>query len=161
MTKPKRCQQHLYRPLIVTMLAFSGSVNLISAVLADGTTAGEVISNTATATYTDPSNTILTTTSNTVNVTVAEIAGITVTNTDLQNTLESDGSPGDGEFEPGDTLVYEFEVKNVGNDATTFSLTDVVSSSGPIEDIVSVAYSYDSNGDGDFDDPGDINNRRC
>ena len=154
----KRRRQSVYRPLIVTALAFSGSLSLINAVLAEGTTAGQTISNTATATYTDPTDAILTTESNTVEVTVAEVAGITVTNTDIRNTLEPDGTtPGDGEFEPGDTVVFEFEVRNVGNDATTISLTDAVISAGPIEDIASVTYSYDSNGDGDFDDPGDVN----
>lgn len=149
MSKTDRGLKRLYRPLIVTALVFGGSFNLITAVLADGTSAGQTISNTATATYTDPDDKILTTTSNTVEVTVAEVAGITITNTDIRNTLESDGSPGDSQFEPGDTLVYEFEIRNVGNDATALSLTDVVGSSGPIENILSV--SYDSDGDGAVD----------
>lgn len=139
-----------FRPLLVTALAVSSSFNMISAVLAEGTTAGTTISNTATATYTDPDNKILNTTSNTVEVTVAEVAGITITNTDIRNTLEEDGTTaGDGEFEPGDTLVYEFEIKNVGNDSTKFSLTETIGFSGPVEDIVEIR--YDSNGDGVID----------
>lgn len=77
----KQKQSRLYRTVVATALLANGIFQFIAPVLADGTTAGTTISNTATATYEDPNvpNTPINSTSNTVTVTVAEVAGITVT----------------------------------------------------------------------------------
>jgi len=67
-----------YRSLVAGLFIAGGVFQLVTPVLAD-TAGGTTISNTATATYTDPStNTTLNATSNTVTITVAEVAGIDV-----------------------------------------------------------------------------------
>ena len=81
--------------------------------------AGDAISNTATATYTDgnPAN-VFETESNTVTVTVKEIAGITV---DVAGVDDLN----DGSYEDGDTVHFDFTVTNVGNDTSDIILPAV------------------------------------
>jgi hypothetical protein len=84
-------------------------------VFADGTVAGTAISNTATATYTDPvtdptGTTPIPATSNTVSVTVSEVAGITVVAQPPSNAAPN----------AGDTLYVDFVITNTGNDPTQF-----------------------------------------
>lgn len=96
---------------------------------AAGTAAGTAISNTATATYTDPNNpgTTLNATSNTVSITVAEVAGITV-----GGGVPTDTTPGHaGNIVPGDVLNYDFTVTNIGNAPTPFALPGAATPSGP------------------------------
>jgi hypothetical protein len=95
---------------MIAALVASGILQPLLPVLAAGTAAGENISNTATATYADDAGTTFNATSNTVQIVVAPISGVTVKPTGItdKNT---------GAVEQGDTLEYNFDVKNVGNTA--------------------------------------------
>jgi hypothetical protein len=92
-------------------LAMGGLFNMVSVVLAEGTAAGTLINNTATATYEDNDGNPLNATSNTVTIIVAEVAGLTAVPTGI---VDVDG----GAVEAGDALEYYFDVTNVGNDPT-------------------------------------------
>lgn len=136
----RRGYKRLCRPIIITALALSGSFNMISAVFADGTAAGTVISNTATATYTDPENQILTTTSNTVEVTIAEVAGVTVTATGAVEAPAPD-SDGDTILEPSEQVQFTYDITNVGNDLTDISLPVSATPTGPITTVDTFEFS--------------------
>jgi hypothetical protein len=117
------------RPLIASMLVSSGLLQLAAPVLADGTPAGTNISNTATASYEDPSDPTkpLNTVSNTVEVKVAEVAGVTVT-ADTFAILKGTGTaPG---AEAGDTVNFDFTVTNVGNDPTRLRIPGTATLTG-------------------------------
>lgn len=122
--------QRSLRAFVTLGLMVSGLFQFVQPVLAEGTQAGQSISNTATATYTDPNNptTPINTTSNTVQVTVAEVAGITVSGsgTTLANDVNSDGLVG-----VGDTVYYSYTVTNVGNDPTQFRIPNLAATTGP------------------------------
>lgn len=112
----------LYRQLLTVTLLFGGTFNLVAPAMAAGTAAGTNISNTATGTYLDPSdttNTPINTTSNTVTITVAEVAGIDVS----ANSQPSNASP-------GGTLTYDYKITNTGNDPTKFVLPTKATLSG-------------------------------
>ncbi|MEH2456114.1 beta strand repeat-containing protein [Nostoc sp.] len=115
-------QRKLYQSLVVTALLTGSFFQFVSPVLADGTTAGTSISNTATATYEDPNSpgSPINSTSNTVTVTVAEVAGITVTGSGIAGTAS-----------PGQTLIYTYTVTNVGNDLTKFQIPNLATTTGP------------------------------
>ncbi|PLZ91191.1 DUF7925 domain-containing protein [Fischerella thermalis] len=117
----------LYRSLVITALLANGIFQCVAPVLAEGTTAGQSISNTATATYEDPNNpgTTINTTSNTVTVTVAEVAGITVTASGI--TDNTSGTP----VAVGDILYYNYTITNVGNDPTKFRVPNLARVTGP------------------------------
>ncbi len=117
----------VYRSLVVTALLANGIFQFIAPVLAEGTTAGQSISNTATATYEDPNNpgTTINSTSNTVTVTVAEVAGITVTASGITDSTSA--TP----VSVGDTLYYNYTVTNVGNDPTKFRVPNLARVTGP------------------------------
>jgi uncharacterized repeat protein (TIGR01451 family) len=71
--------------------------------------AGEIIQNKATGSFIDTDNTEKAIESNIVQVTVAEIAGVTVTATGTS------GAPN-----PGQTVYFNYTIKNFGNDPTQF-----------------------------------------
>jgi hypothetical protein len=100
------------RSLVATLLMSGGLLQLAPAVLADGTTAGREIDNTATATYSDGTNTV-NATSNTVKVVVAEVAGIDVTAGIVTNKT----TPGAG-INQGNEAYYNFNITNTGNNPT-------------------------------------------
>jgi hypothetical protein len=113
--------------LISTLLIGGGLLNAVAPVLAAGTAADQPITNTATATYEDPTGAVSNTTSNTVTVTVAEVAGITITAGTVTNTgttAVTTGAPTAVATTPvaGDNLVFEFDITNIGNDTTNFLL---------------------------------------
>lgn len=116
-----------YRSLVTTILIANGIFQFVAPVLAEGTKAGESISNTATATYEDPLDpgTKINTTSNTVVVTVAEVAGITVTASGV-----TDSTPATP-VSVGDTVNYTYTITNVGNDATKFRVPNLARVTGP------------------------------
>lgn len=95
---------------------------------AAGTAAGTAISNTATATYSDPStSTAYNATSHTVSVTVAEVAGVTA-----GGGVPADVTPGHANnILPGDTLHYDFVVTNIGNAADPLTLPGAATLTGP------------------------------
>ncbi|MBD1864757.1 MULTISPECIES: hypothetical protein [Trichocoleus] len=108
-----------YRSLVAGLFIAGGVFQLVTPVLA-APAANTTISNTATASYTDPSTgTTLSATSNTVTVTVAEVAGIDV------SALNTPGSA-----QPGGTLNYDFKITNTGNDPTRFVLPSTASITG-------------------------------
>lgn len=132
-------QSQLFRSLIATAFIANGFFPFVAPALAQGTRAGQTISNTATATYQDPNNsgTTLNTTSNPVVVTVAEVAGITISNVGVV-----DSTPADV-IKVGDTLTYTFAIKNVGNDPTRFRIPNLATTTGP---VVAGNLSYSING---------------
>jgi hypothetical protein len=125
--------------LIATAFIANGFFPFVAPALAEGTKAGQTISNTATATYKDPNDleTTLNTTSNPVVVTVAEVAGITISNVGVV-----DSTPADN-IKIGDTLTYTFTIKNVGNDPTRFRIPNLATTTGP---VVAGNLSYSING---------------
>ena len=92
-----------------------------------GTAAGTAISNTASATYTDPNNAgqTLNATSNAVSVTVAEVAGLTVA---PAGTTDSGGH---AQPVPGDVVDYDYTITNVGNDPTQVFIPGAATVGGP------------------------------
>ena len=106
-------------------------------VFALGTPAGTVISNQASASYTDANGNTLSALSNIVTTTVSQVASLTV---DPNNSQGAD---------PGDVLYYAHVVTNAGNGDDVVDLT-ALSSQG-----WSLAFFHDVNGSGDFD-PGDV-----
>ncbi|MBN3940811.1 hypothetical protein [Nostoc sp. NMS9] len=119
-------QRKLYQSLVATALLTGSLFQFVAPVLADGTTAGTSISNTATATYEDPNSpgTTINATSNTVVVTVAEVAGITVT---ASGVTDNNG----GNVAVGDLLIYTYTLTNVGNDPTKFHIPNQATTTGP------------------------------
>ncbi|MBN3926178.1 hypothetical protein [Nostoc sp. NMS4] len=115
-----------YQSVVATALLTSSLFQFIAPVLADGTAAGQSISNTATATYEDPNDpgTTINTASNTVVVTVAEVAGITL---NASGVTDSNG----GTVAVGDLLIYTYTLTNVGNDATQFRVPNLAKTTGP------------------------------
>ena len=125
-TLMKRQSRWTYRQLLAATLMVGSTLSLAPVVLALGTTAGTSISNTATATYEDPNapGTTINATSNTVTVTVAEVAGITATPLAINDV-------NGGTVLPGDSLVYDYRLTNVGNDPTTFYIPGSAVVTGP------------------------------
>lgn len=126
------------RSLIATLLMSGGLLSLVPPALADGTASGTNISNTATASYDDPTGIgSINATSNTVNVVVAEIAGITLTPSGIVNQTNP-GSP----ITVGDQLYYNYTITNVGNAPTKFNIPSNPGITGP-GSITGVEYSTD------------------
>jgi hypothetical protein len=117
-------------PLISTLLISAGLLNLVAPVLAEGTLANTDISNTATATYQDPTGATSNTTSNTVVVKVAEVAGINVTasptviNMGATAPDNTTAAPAGSATAPlaDNNLIFNFTLTNVGNDTTDFHI---------------------------------------
>ncbi|MGA7936238.1 MAG: hypothetical protein WCA35_21975 [Kovacikia sp.] len=129
-----------YRRLLATTLIVGSALSLSTSALADGTAAGTTISNTATATYEDPNapGTTINATSNTVTVTLAEVAGVTATPLAINDV-------NGGTILPGDDLIYDYRITNVGNDPTTFFIpgTFTVTGPGALKTGASLQYSTD------------------
>lgn len=139
MKHSQKKQAKFYRSLVATAFLTSSFFPLALPVLAQLTTGGTSISNTATATYEDPDGETINSTSNTVVVNVAEVAGVTVAETGVDN----DSNPGEAPA-PNDDLFYNYEVTNVGNDPTRFRIPDGanVGITGP-GTVGTVEISYD------------------
>ncbi|MEH2350464.1 MAG: hypothetical protein V7K55_21170 [Nostoc sp.] len=123
-------QRQIYQSLVATALLTGSFFQFVTPVLADGTTAGTSISNTATATYEDPNSpgTTINATSNTVVVTVAEVAGITVT---ASGVTDATTSPTNTTVQVGDLLIYTYTLTNVGNDPSKFHIPNQATTTGP------------------------------
>lgn len=122
----KTNKSRFYRALVTTAFLANGIFQFVPPALAEGTTAGTVIDNRATATYEDPNDPDkpLNTTSNTVTVTIAEVAGITVEYTGL---VDNNG----GTVQVNDELIFNYTITNVGNDPTGFRIPNLASTTGP------------------------------
>ncbi|MEO1560549.1 MAG: hypothetical protein AAFS12_13285, partial [Cyanobacteria bacterium J06632_19] len=120
----------VYRSLVAAALIANGVFQFIAPVLAQATTAGGEIKNSATATYEDPNNpnTPINTTSNEVVVQVAEVAGVTVTAAGTTPITDTDG---DGAADAGDKFYFNYTVTNVGNDPTKFRIPNLATTTGP------------------------------
>jgi hypothetical protein len=120
-------QSKYYRSFVTAVLLANSLFQFVAPVLAEGTLAGQSISNTATATYEDPLDpgTKINTTSNTVVVTVAEVAGITVTASGI-----TDSTPATP-VSVGDIVNYTYTITNVGNDPTKFRIPNLAKVTGP------------------------------
>jgi hypothetical protein len=139
----------LYRQLLTATLLIGGTFNLVAPAIAAGTAAGTNISNTATGTYLDPSdttNTPINTTSNTVTITVAEVAGIDVS----ANSQPSNASP-------GGNLTYDYKITNSGNDPTKFVLPTKATLSGSGAASGTVSSIVLPGADGQFGTSDDVN----
>ena len=115
---------------------------LPSPAMAEGTPAGSILRNTATATYESPSGGETTVTSNEVALTVDEILGATVVS----------GDPGDVPVTPGATAqILRFTLTNVGNGSEAFSLLARSNAGGDDFDPSTAEIVLDSNGNGAYD----------
>lgn len=120
----------LYRTLVAAALITNGIFQLVAPALAEGTAAGQPISNTATATFSDGTTTY-NATSNEIVITVAEVAGINITSQ----------TPSVPAPNAGDTLYVDYVITNTGNDPTQFFIpgnatlnnTTAFSQNGPLQ----------------------------
>jgi uncharacterized repeat protein (TIGR01451 family) len=112
------------------------------AAFATGTAAGTTISNTATATYTDPGGNPQTANSNQVDIKVDELLNVTVATAD----------PGPVAVAPGSTnRVVSFTVTNTGNGSEAFDLTATTTIGGDQFDPTATSIVIDTNGNGVYD----------
>jgi hypothetical protein len=127
------------RPVIAYLLISGGMLQLAAPVLADGTAAGTQITNTATASYEDPTdpNKPLNTFSNTVKVAVAEVAGVTVTADTFEVVDGTTLLPTNAGAVAGNKVNFDYVVTNVGNDATQFRIpgTATVTGAGSVDQV--------------------------
>lgn len=128
----KNYRKNPYRQLLTAALLFGGTFQIASSVLAQTaptpTSASTSISNTATATYSDagnPTGPALTSTSNTVSITVAEIAGLYINTAGVV-----DGTTGTSGIQANDTIFFDFDVTNVGNDPTRIVIPNLARIAG-------------------------------
>lgn len=120
---------HLIKSLVTALLISGGSLGMVLPALADGTTAGTQIRNTAVGSFQNPNDVAApptTVTSNEVIVTVSEIAGLTLTANGFQEATAaeagSDAGPTqeDGQINPEDVVYFTYTITNTGNDQTPF-----------------------------------------
>jgi hypothetical protein len=131
------------RPLVASLLLGGGMMQLAAPVLANGTAAGTQITNTATASYEDPTDPTkpLNTFSNTVKVEVAEVAGITLSSDSAVVVNATTLAPTNTGAVTGDKVYFNFTVTNVGNDPTQFRIPGTATATGGSVD--KVEYSLD------------------
>ena len=145
-----------YFPALIGAALLAASLFQFSRpVFSAGTTAGQVIRNTATGTYEDNDGNNYTIDSNTVEVTVAKVAGIT----NIPSGFSDDtSSPTNTSVLTGDTVSFTFTITNVGNDTSNIhipTIADIVAANGTKGlDTSSLVMTADLNGNGTFN--GDI-----
>lgn len=128
------------------LAALAAAVVSTAPAYATGTVAGTTISNTATATYTDPIGNPVTVSSNRVDLRVDEVLDVTVA------TAES----GDVASQPGATnQVVRYTVTNTGNGSEAFRLTPITAIGGDAFDPTATSIVLDTNGNGVYDPIGD------
>ncbi len=131
---------HLTR--VVPIVVASATIAFACPAFAAGTTAGTTISNTASASYTDPGGNPQTVPSNTVAILVDELLDVTVASAD----------PGPVTVMPGSTnQVVAFTVTNTGNGSEAFRLTPQAAIGGDQFDPATTSVVLDSNANGVYD----------
>ncbi len=127
---------------VVPLIIASASIGFSAPAMAAGTAAGTTISNTATASYTDPGGNSVSVPSNKVDIVVDELLDVTVATAD----------PGDIVVTPGSTnQVLSFTVTNTGNGSEAFRLTPNAAVGGDQFDPTTTSVVLDSNGNGVYD----------
>ena len=98
---------------VVPLIVATASIGFSTPAQAVGTAAGDIISNTANATYNDPGGNPVSVPSNQVDIKVDELLDVTVASAD----------PGDIVVTPGSTnRVLSFTVTNTGNGSEAFQI---------------------------------------
>ncbi len=110
------------------------TVSLIAAAFSTGeaTAAGTIITNTATAQYTDPAGLTYGAESNTVTVSVAMVSGIVVSPKETAADPASEGYP------VGTPIVRTFTIANAGNAPDAYTIASVVPGAGTITSVAFV-----------------------
>jgi uncharacterized repeat protein (TIGR01451 family) len=127
---------------IAPLVIASATIVYANPAHAVGTTAGTTISNTATASYTDPVGTVVNVPSNQVDIRVDEILDVTVVTAD----------PGDVATLPGATnQILSFIVTNTGNGSEAFRLSPINAIGGDAFDPTTTSLVIDTNGNGVYD----------
>lgn len=127
---------------VAPLIVMSASIAFAGTAQAAGTPAGTTISNTATATYTDPGNNPQSVTSNQVDLLVDELLDVTVARAD----------PGTVTVTPGSTnQVLAFTITNNGNGSEAFRLTANATLGGDQFDPATTSIVLDANGNGVYD----------
>lgn len=120
----------------------TATIGFSSAVQAAGTTAGTTISNTATATYTDPGGNTRSANSNQVDIKVDELLNVTVAKADPGPVVVTLGST---------NQVLSFTITNTGNGSEAFDLTPTTAIGGDQFDPTTTSIVIDTNGNGVYD----------
>jgi uncharacterized repeat protein (TIGR01451 family) len=127
---------------VVPLIIASATIGFSAPAMAVGTAAGTTISNTATASYTDPGGNPVSVPSNKVDIVVDELLDVTVATAD----------PGDIVVTPGSTnQVLSFTVTNTGNGSEAFRLTPNATVGGDQFDPTTTSVVLDTNGNGVYD----------
>ncbi len=127
---------------VVPLVVATATIGFASPALAVGTAAGTTISNTATATYTDPGGNPQSVPSNQVDIRVDELLDVTVATAD----------PGDIVAMPGSTnQILSFTVTNTGNGSEAFRITPNATVGGDQFDPTTTSIVLDTNGNGTYD----------
>jgi uncharacterized repeat protein (TIGR01451 family) len=127
---------------VVPLIIASATIGFSAPAMAVGTAAGTTISNTATASYTDPGGNPVSVPSNKVDIVVDELLDVTVATAD----------PGDIVVTPGSTnQVLSFIVTNTGNGSEAFRLTPNATVGGDQFDPTTTSIVLDTNDNGVYD----------
>jgi uncharacterized repeat protein (TIGR01451 family) len=127
---------------VVPLIIASATIGFATPAMAVGTAAGTTISNTATASYTDPGGNPVSVPSNQVDIVVDELLDVTVATADA----------GDIVVTPGSTnQVLSFNVTNTGNGSEAFRLTPTSTVGGDQFDPTTTSIVLDTNGNGVYD----------
>ena len=127
---------------VLPLAIATATIGYSSSAAAAGTAAGTTISNTATASYTDPGGNTQTANSNQVNIKVDELLDVTVATAD----------PGPVSVTPGATnQVLTFTVTNTGNGSEAFDLTATSAVGGDQFDPATTSIVIDTNNNGVYD----------
>lgn len=127
---------------VVPLIVATATIGFASPALAAGTAAGTTISNTATATYNDPSGAPQTVNSNQVDLRVDELLDVTVVSADSGDIVTIPGSTGQ---------VLSYNVTNTGNGSEAFRLTANGTLGGDQFDPTTTSIVLDSNGNSTYD----------
>jgi len=120
----------------------TATIGYSSSAFAAGTAAGTTISNTATASFTDPGGNAQTANSNQVDIKVDELLDVTVATAD----------PGPVSVAPGATgQVLSFTVTNTGNGSEAFDLNATTAIGGDQFDPTTTSIVIDTNNNGMYD----------